>query len=526
MKDIEYCMRRYKNARNTSDLWIALLETAYHYTVPNRNLFYWTTQFQGAQKNAKVYDCTGIIGVNKFVSKMQNAFTPPQMTWAPLTAGADIPEEDKERVERSLQDITDVLFSYIRRSNFDDAVNEVYYDAAISVGALICSEGPLDDDENLFHFYSVPASRLAIEQSYSGKIESNYRWFDEFLIRDIEQFWPEAKLTPYMQDMMKNDPNAVVKNLVEGIIYHHGERLPYQYVLMVDNVFLISKDVESSPWITFRINKVNTEIFGRGPVLSALPAILTLNELMRLELVSANMNVSKPIMAYSDGVFNPNTFVMQPNSIITVSPTSNGQFPLQPFPDTANPNFMQVTANDLRMQINALLYADPLGPVEAPTKTATEIGIRQRNLAEEIGPQFTRIQAEFLGPLIKRLIYILKKRGKIPPIEVDGREIEIRYKSPLTVSQGEKDVETFIRWFQVMQGTLGPEQAILYLNPLEMPLWSAQKMGVDMKVLNSKEQMADLLAQQSEQMQEQEQAMGMQGLMGMEPGMMSAAGGM
>ena len=60
ISDLELIKRRYKKARAKADLWIALLEACYHYTVPSRNLFYWTSQYQGAQKNARVYDTTAV----------------------------------------------------------------------------------------------------------------------------------------------------------------------------------------------------------------------------------------------------------------------------------------------------------------------------------------------------------------------------------------------------------------------------------------------------------------------------------
>ena len=83
---------------------------------------------------------------------------------------------------------------------------------------------------------------------------------------------------------------------------------------------------------------------------------------------------------------------------------ANGQFPLQPLPDTANPAFMQLTSTDLRMQINKLMFADNLLPPEkAPQTTAYEIAVRQRNLAEEIGPAFTRLQQSLCRALLAML---------------------------------------------------------------------------------------------------------------------------
>ena len=498
LSGIDYYQRRYKHARSKADLWISLLEACYHYTVPSRNLFYWTSQYQGAQKNARVYDTTAIAGVNTFVSKVQGSLTPPQQIWAILEPGIEVPEEDKERVQKYLQQASNIIFDYLRRSNFDLAINECYYDLAIGTAALICNEGT---DEDPFLFYSVPLARLAVEENHTGLIDSCYRWWDEIRITDIQVLWPRAVLTATMKQMLLEDPNATVKNFVEGTIFVKGEDKPYIYILMYEHELLLEEQLVSSPWIVFRWSKVNNEIFGRGPVIEALPSILSLNELARLELASANFNVCKPYMAYSDGVFNPWTFVIEPNTIIPVSPNSSGQWPIQPFPDSANPQFMQLTSNDLRMQINKLLFADPLGPIEAPQKTATELALRQRNMAEQIGPAFTRLQQEFLSRLINRMVYILQKKGLMDALEVNGRQVQLRYQSPLVAAQGQQDVQNFMQFYQILQATQGPETALINLNPVKFPQWLASKMAVDVTALNTQEEMQAFLAQQSEQMQ-------------------------
>lgn len=516
LTDMEYFRRRYKKARATSDLWISLLEACYHYTCPSRNLFYWSSQFQGSQKNARVYDTTPVAALRTFVSKVQNALTPPQSAFAYLEAGSDIPEDEKERVNEYLQKSTNIIFDYIRHSNFDLASHEAYHDLGVGTAALICQEGP---DSDPLQFYSVPLARLAMEQSTTGIIETNYRWWDEIPIRDIEVMWPNAVLTPTMQMLVNEDPNAIIKELVEGTVYLENPKNRYVYVLFHENDFLLKEDLGNepgvNPWITFRWSKVNNEVYGRGPVVDALPSILSLQELARLELASANFNVSKPWMAYSDGIFNPWTFKIEPNTIIPVAPNSNGQWPIQAFPDSAKPEFFQLTSLDLRMQINKLMYADPLGPVESPQKTATEIAVRQRSFTEEIGPVYSRLQQEYLSRLIDRVMYILQKKGFLEKLLINGREIKIRYQSPLVIAQGEQDVQTFSKFYQILQATYGPEAASVYLDPVEYPAWLSNKLGVDQTPLNTKEEMTKMFAEQSEKAQQQEEMAMMGGMEGM-----------
>jgi hypothetical protein len=213
-------------------------------------------------------------------------------------------------------------------------------------------------------------------------------------------------------------------------------------------------------------------------------------------------------MAYSDGVFNPFTMRLEANSVIPVAPNANGQWPLQPFPDTSPPQFTQTLALDLRQQINTMLFANPIGQVQdSPSRTATELMFRQKNLAEEIGSAFTRLQNEFLSKVLKRVAYILETRGLIEKIMVDNRVIKLSYKSPLVIAQGSQDVQSFIQWFQLMQGVQGAENAIVNLRPERFAHWSANKMGVDSDPIIPEQELAKFFGEQSEKRQEQEMMM-------------------
>lgn len=508
--ELELINRRFKKAKSKADLWIALLEACYHYTVPQRNMFYWTSQYQGSQKNAKVYDSTSIAAVDNFVSKMQGGLCPPDQRWFLLEAGPFVPEDQREEVNKRLQKISDDVYYYLRNSNFDLIVNEALYDLAIGTACMLCNPGRTKDEP--LEFFSVPLARVAIEETASNHLETFFRWWDEIRISDIKILWPNAELTKELKQMLQEDYNATLKSLKEGTIYYPNNppHKRYKYCVFYDGAYLLEEWMESSPWICFRWSKISNEIYGRGPVIQALPTILSLQEVYRIELASANFNLSKPYMAYSDGVFNPWTFRLEPNTVIPVSPNSAGQWPIQPFPDVANPAFMQMTSLDLRQQINKLLFADPLTPVQGPTRTATELALRQRNLAEQIGPTFTRLNQEFLSKVLRRVVYLLQSQGLIEKLIIDGKDIQITYKSPLAVQQGQKDLEAFLNYYQVMQVVQG-EAAPITIDPVKLPGWVREKTGADPNIIVSENDMQKFISEQSEKSQEQEM-LAMEGL--------------
>jgi len=513
MEQLRQYQRRYDKAKTIAQQWTSLLEAAYHYCIPGRNMFYRTKQSQGEQKNIQVYDTTQVSATKNFVSKIHGALTPPQQSWAYLEASDNVPDEVKHDLNQQLQKYTDVIFHYIRSSNFDIAINECYYDLAVGTAILVCNEG--ESEEDPIKFSSIPLEQVAIEESIDHMCETCFRTWGETRIADIPHIWPKARLSSQMADALRLDPNAVTKNLVEAVIYNYKDKkTPYTYVLWHENDILLEEKQESSAFIIFRWAKINKEVFGRGPIIDALPSIMSLQTAAYFEMTAANLNICKPYMAYNDGILNPFTFKLQPNTIIPVSPNHNGQFPIQPLPDVANPQFMQITTMDLRQQINQLMFANPLGPVnDTPTRTATELSLRQRNLAEEIGPLFTRLQQEFLNKTIDRIRYILVKKGLLPnKIKIKGQEVKVKYKSPLTISQGQQDVTTFMNYMQVMQGIIGPEMSVAYLNNTKFPVWLAEKLGVDATLVNSEEQMQEIFQQKQDEMQEAQAMEMMQGM--------------
>jgi hypothetical protein len=249
---------------------------------------------------------------------------------------------------------------------------------------------------------------------------------------------------------------------------------------------LYSEWLESNPGIIWRFQKTNNETWGRGPVMEALPSIISLNEMARIELASANLNTFRPYMGFSDAVFNPHTFKLEPFTIIPIAPIgTGGQVPLIPLPVSADPNFAQFTIADLRMQIKALLFAEePQDARGIQPQTAYELSLKQQNLAQKIGPLFSRLQQECLEPIFYRFAYIAHKMGILPIPVMDGVPIRFRYKSPLALVKGQQDMARFIQFVQTMQGIMGPEATQVYINPATTPYLLADSLQIDARYLN------------------------------------------
>lgn len=486
MKAWEMFRRRNQSAKQVADLWASLHEACYYYAIPGRNRFYRPKQQQGEFKASRIYDTTPVEATKTFVSKLHDAMTPPQVQWGYL--GIDEAFEIDEEIDRiQVQEMLDAymrkLFVYIHQSNFDVVINECYFDLAVGTGCLVVNS--FTDEEPLL-FSSVPMDKLAIEESITGRIESWYRYWEDVKISEINVRWKKAKLSEDMIMMLMENPDATVQMLYEGVMYVPHRKKPYIYMLGTKECPILWDEFESNPGIVWRFQKVNSEVFGRGPVMDALPSIISLNELARIELAAANLNTFKPYMAFSDAVFNPHTFKLEPFSVIPIAPIgSGGQVPLIPLSDSSNPQFSQLTIMDLRNQIKTLLFNDVNPNESVQPESAAAVMIQQQNLAQRIGPLFSRLQQEFLWPVIKRCSYILDKMGILPALQIKGVKVKFKYKSPLALAKGQQDISRFTQYFQLMQGMMGAGPAMMYINPKVAPFLIAEQMQVDMRYLNS-----------------------------------------
>lgn len=510
---------RYKKAQGRADEWSSILEACFYYAVPFRNRFSRNSESQGSFANAQLYDSTGVEATKSFVSKIHTIMTPPLTQWGFLVIDEDDPNlspDSHTEAQKTVSDYMRNVFKYIHKSNFDVIVGEAYFDLAVSTACVVCN---YHSDKMPLMFTSIPVDQLAIEESIDGTVKTWFRTWKEVKISEITHRWRNAVLSVDMVHRLRVNPNATVK-LIEGVTFNPANDMPYTYSVYEHGVSeepILDEDVKTNKAVIWRFQKTNNEWWGRGPVMDALPSLMRANEMAKIEFASANLNVFRPYLGFSDNVFNPYTFELKPMSVIPIAPISaNGQVPLIPLPDSSNPAFAQMTIQDLRAQINNLMFADPLGPVDAPSKTATELSLRQQNLAEKIGPLFTRLQQEFLWPVLEVSMDTLHDAGILLKPQLEGVDIKFEYRSPLALAKGQQDLSVFTQYVQVLQGIMGPDVTQFIINNQEAPYILAEWMQIDPRLLNTKSDVKRIAEevqarQQAAQAQQQEQQIAQEG---------------
>jgi len=494
-----------KRLKNQS--WYNHMRECYEYAAPNQETFFDHTP--GEKKNTTIYDDTAVRGVETFASRLQSYMVPPWQKWATISLGPRVPEEEGEKsvqfdgkemtVNEALELTTDIIFDYIHRSNFDAMVYPALVDLAISTGNITCEFDALTDD---LVFNTLPLPQVYLESGPRGGIDNHWREW-EVQLNHIERLWPDAKISDELQAQIarKADKKSW---FVEGCLFDGKE---YHYIV-IDKTrkhFLVDYKTESSPFISFRSSVTAGETYGRGRVMSILPSIKTLNLVAEYEMRGGAIAASGVWTGVTDGQFNPYTIEIAPGIIIPVQSNDQRNPSIAALPMNFDFNFTQMQKSELQNGVNTALFANPIGSMDDPTKTATEMTMRKQMDLQQSGGFFSRLFTEFIQKVMVRTVYLLAKEGKIPKIELDGRTYAVKHTSPLALAMDLEDVQSLDELIQRLM-SYDPQGTMLAagVKVEDVPSFLAKKLGVDPALVRTKAEIEEK-AQQAQQMQAQAQ---------------------
>lgn len=507
-------------AKSDLDMWRAILETSYHYAMPNYNPFenYGLAGMltPGQEYNADIYDLTLPIAHKRLADKMLMNMVPQGQQWVKFTPGDEFGEPGTPLYQKALdatQRMTDHFFKIVDRSNFYLAVGESLQDVLISTGIIAVNEGNI---RKPVRYEAVPASHVMFQGDAEGQVDAVFRDWYKVRVENIKSMWPAIK-DEDIGKLNKKPQDELDLWECAWIDYDADEKERYQYVVMTSATQVLLEQKSSSwPWIVYRMRRLTGEIRGRGPSLEAFPTAATINQALEDELVAAAFQANPMYMAASDSAFNQQTFTPRPGSIVPVQMIM-GEWPIKPFEQAGNIQFNALLVNDFRQQINDLLYAFPLGAVNSPTRTATEAEIRYTENLESFSAMVPRLQNEFFIPVVQRTLWVINKvlpqtfanipddiRNKM--LSVDGQILSLSFDTPLMTAKGQVKTQALLGFYQALASMIGQEAATAALNPVEVITGMADNQGIEVKNIKSPDELNQLMqvaGQAAEQQAEQ-----------------------
>ena len=495
-------IEKYQKAKALRENWVPLFEECYEYALPQRESFYY--EEAGQRRDEKIFDETAVVGVQEFASRLQSGLVPNFARWADFVSGSEVDPNQRDQVDNDLDKVTEYVFEILQSSNFAQEVHESFMDLAVGTGILCVEEG---DAVNPIVFSAIPLPHVVLDTGPDDRIDHVFRERKKVKFDHLSLMYPKATFSPKVQNMMgKNQTTTVLEVVCRDYSKKNQEAYQHYAICMTTETVLYYKEmsgVGSNPFVCFRWSKCAGEIYGRGPLLNALSAIKTTNLTIEMILENAQMAISGIYQMEDDGVINPDTINLVPGTII---PKAMGSAGLQPIQAAGRFDVAQLVLSDMRLNIKRALYNDMLGNPDRTPATATEIAERMADLSRKIGAAFGRLQAELVQPVLQRVIYILKKQGRIEIPTVNGREVKIRSVSPLAQAQANQDISSVARFLELVGAGFGPEMLQLLIDGEKTAIYLAKKFGVPDSLIRDEEQRRQIAAL-AQQMAQQQQGM-------------------
>ncbi|MFQ6739319.1 MAG: portal protein [Alphaproteobacteria bacterium] len=397
--NLENLEKMYRHALDLRSPWLKRWDDARRYTMPSDD-----------SDIATLFDGTAADAVDNLAASIYTLLTPPESLWLDLVRESEL--------SPSAEPATMMLRSHLNDSNFYTTIHQCYMDLVVlGTACLFMAENPIGSD-SAFSFTAIPMSDIAILKNAVFHTTS-------MPAREVISKYPSWTPPASLRDSIKRNPDMPLR-LVQSLV-------DTDFVAWLDVGGNIENNVvsvgtfETNPYIIFRWSVASGELYGRGPVMRALPDIKTANKVVELVLKNATIAVSGIWQADDDGVINLSNINLTPGAIIPKAVGSSG---LTPLTSGADFDVSQIVLRDLRDRIRHTLLADRLGLLSDKEMTATEILARNSDMMRILGATYGRILHELIRPLCDRGLQILSRRGLIDKISLHS-DAELKYIAPI-----------------------------------------------------------------------------------------------
>lgn len=514
--------REFEKLRGNRQNWDYMWQEIAEHMMPKRADFT-TRQSEGEKRREKVFDSTAPRAITRFAAGVHNTLTNSAIAWFELRVADDLMAQ--RDVQLWMEDAKRRVGEMFNRpaSNFHPAAHELYLDlGAFGTGIMFIEDvpgtGPI--------FRTMHLGECWLAQNAMGRIDSIYRKYKMNARQLAEEFGEEAMSEGVLRSLEK-DPyrefeilHVVRPRQRRDVFSNINRQKPFMsvHLLLSENHIIRESGYDEFPFVCPRWSKTTHETYGRGPGVEALPDVKMLNKMEELGLKALAKIVDPPLLAPDDGFLSPiRTF---PGALNYYRAGLGSNEFIRPLVTNARVDVNEQKMAQVRDSIGRTFYLDLLelpGPTAADGDvmrfSATEISARQRDRLSVLGPIVSRMEVEFLGPLVERTIKIMVRSGMLPPPPpaLMQADFNIGYTNPVGIAQRSGELTSISQLIQFLTPIAQIDATVLErLNTARIAELGSDILRVPPSALKSAEEMQQM-AQEKEQAQQaamqQQQAM-------------------
>jgi hypothetical protein len=413
-----------------------------------------------------------------FVTELVDAFMPQAEAWAERRPGMNLPDEFHAEAKEIAAKQDPVIFDAIRASNLYSEVPKAFApDIALGTAALW-----IDDprpNENIVT-QAVPLHELEINIGPFGDID------DRFVVRHTKNAHVKALVGEAIYDKIpaelreKIEAKSNERTIVRWGFWRLWARrddVVWQHVVMiakqvVHTMTLVGEG--SCPLLPMRFNPSPEWAFGTGPLIEGLPDFRLLDALEGDKIDHIEISL-RPPTGYPDDSFAAVEEGIEPGSAYPIRSGSEGAIKAIFEGGDIEGALFETSSIEDRLRRKFFLGMPVQKGKTPPTATQwiDEMIEKQRRIGTPGMPFWREGPAE----IFLRFKFLLEKRGRIEPVQVNGKTVSLEPYNPAQRAAEQQEVAMALRYLSIV-GPTWPEEFRLEVNGSKTMRNLAQKMRV------------------------------------------------
>lgn len=415
----------------------------------------------------------------------------------------EIAEAQSNEINKVLENNSDTVYFTNDNTNYYTETSKSLLDC-IKVGTGIRKIIELKDNTKCFTYAYQNLDNIYILEDNLGKPNIIFKVYVEKNLNDINDLFGHLPITTpkgLNEDKLEEKINII--ECVIGVFDEDTSAYKYYHGLFTEafEEMLYEGELNYNPYTVFRWKINSSNPWGIGIGLENLDLFKELKELKEKRKKHAEKIVSPPLNFYGSMDLINKVSLKANAKNYGGSGIGGDKYGVEPINIGTNLLPVEKDIEQVKQEIREVFMAQPLGDVtDTKNRSATEMSLRHEMFRKEFSGTYELINTELLEPTFMNAYYIMDGKGLLNTTEDESyiSISQIQYINELTRNAGSDEVINTINFYMTLSQVVPEEQRKFIFKIDELIDWTSKKMRVPLDVLNSKEEIKQLIAQQQQ----------------------------
>lgn len=429
----------------------------------------------------------------------------------------EVAEAQANEINKVLENNSDTVYLTNDNTNYYTETSKSLLDC-IKVGTGIRKIIELKDNTKCFTYAYQNLDNIYILEDNLGKPNIIFKVYVEKNLNDINDLFGHLPLTtPKGLNEEKLDEKINIIECVIGVFDEETSTYKYYHGLFTEafEEILYEGELNYNPYTVFRWKINSSNPWGIGIGLENLDLFKELKDLKEKRKKHAEKIVSPPLNFYGSIDLINKVSLKSGAKNYAGSGIGGDRYGVEPINIGTNLLPVEKDIEQVKQEIREVFMSQPLGDVtDTKNRSATEMSLRHEMFRKEFSGTYELINTELLEPTFMNAYYIMDSKGLLDKTENESyiNISQIQYINELTRNAGSDEVVNVINFYITLSQVVPEAQRQFIFKIDELIDWASKKMRVPLDVLNSKEEIKQLIAQQQQLEQMQQMAMIQEGI--------------